>query len=121
MYKVNSKLEYLEQVSKFLVEKKEFNSFRVTTKRQDKGFKYTSKDVNKLVGASVQKKFKKSVSLKNPDINILIEIVRGQSYVGIEKVQGYGGLPNNTGETAVSLLSSGIDSPVASFQILKEV
>ena len=119
MYKVNSKLEYLEQVSKFLVEKKEFNSFRVTTKRQDKGFKYTSKDVNKLVGASVQKKFKKSVSLKNPDINILIEIVRGQSYVGIEKVQGYGGLPNNTGETAVSLLSSGIDSPVASFQILK--
>ena len=38
MYKVNSKLEYLEQVSKFLVEKKEFNSFRVTTKRQDKGF-----------------------------------------------------------------------------------
>jgi thiamine biosynthesis protein ThiI len=45
--------------------------------------------------------------------------VRGKAFIGHNKIEGYGGLPNGSGEIAVSLLSSGIDSPVASFQILK--
>ena len=41
------------------------------------------------------------------------------AYIGYKRVYGFGGLPIKTGEKAISMLSSGIDSPVASFQLLK--
>ena len=62
--------------------------------------------MDRLIGAKVQEVCKKNVSLNQPDINIMIEIVRGQAFIGTEKITGYGGLPNNTGETAISLLSA---------------
>ena len=119
MYKVDADLMQIQDASKMMIEEKEFNSFRISARRQDKSFKHTSKELNQLVGEAIQKVCKKTVSLNEPDLNIIIEIVRGQAFIGANKIEGYGGLPNNTGETAISLLSSGIDSPVASFQILK--
>ena len=119
MYKIDADLIKIEEAAAMMIKNKEFDSFRISTKRQDKSFKYTSKELNQLVGGSIQKICKKNVSLNNPEFNLMIEIVRGQAFVGANKIEGYGGLPNNTGETAISLLSSGIDSPVASFQMLK--
>ena len=119
MYKIDADLIQIENVAKMLIQDKTFDSFRISARRQDKQFEYTSKEMDRLIGAKVQEAFKKNVSLNQPDVNIMIEIVRGQAFIGTEKITGYGGLPNNTGETAISLLSSGIDSPVASFQILK--
>ena len=119
MYKIDADLIQIENVAKMLIQDKTFDSFRISARRQDKQFEYTSKEMDRLIGAKVQEACKKNVSLNQPDVNIMIEIVRGQAFIGTEKITGYGGLPNNTGETAISLLSSGIDSPVASFQILK--
>ena len=119
MYKIDADLIQIENVAKMLIQDKTFDSFRISARRQDKQFEYTSKEMDRLIGAKVQEAYKKNVSLNQPDVNIMIEIVRGQAFIGTEKITGYGGLPNNTGETAISLLSSGIDSPVASFQILK--
>jgi len=119
MYKIDADLIQIENIAKMLLQDKTFDSFRISARRQDKQFEYTSKEMDRLIGAKVQEACKKNVSLNQPDINIMIEIVRGQAFIGTEKITGYGGLPNNTGETAISLLSSGIDSPVASFQILK--
>ena len=119
MYKTNANLEEITNVAKHIIKNIKFDSFRITTKRQDKGFQYTSHEINQKIGAKVYEVCNKSVSLNNPELNIIIEIVRGQAFTGYKKINGYGGLPNGTGETAISLLSSGIDSPVASFQILK--
>ena len=119
MYKTNADLKEITNVAKHLIKNIKFDSFRITTKRQDKGFQYTSHEINEMVGAKVYELCNKSVSLNNPELNIIIEIVRGQAFIGYKKINGYGGLPNGTGETAISLLSSGIDSPVSSFQILK--
>ena len=119
MHKVDADIEKIKTVSKSVIEKIDFGSFRITTKRQDKGFKWTSHDLNQIIGETIQKICKKPVSLKTPELNIIIEVVRGQAFIGFDKINGYGGLPNGACETAVSLLSSGIDSPVASFQILK--
>lgn len=119
MYKIDADLIQIENVAKMLIKDKTFESFRISSRRQDKQFEYTSKEMDRLIGTEVQEACKKNVSLNKPDVNIMIEIVRGQAFIGTEKITGYGGLPNNTGETAISLLSSGIDSPVASFQILK--
>ena len=41
------------------------------------------------------------------------------AFLGFQQIKGFGGLPVGTGENALSLVSSGIDSPVASFKMLK--
>ena len=97
----------------------DFNTFRISSKRQDKNFKLTSQDINRIIGEQVVQTYSKKVSLNNPDLNITIELVNGKAYIGYEKIMGYGGLPVGTGEKALSLISSGIDSPVASFLLSK--
>ena len=119
MQKVDANIELMKKIAFNISDNLDCNTFRITTKRQDKGFAFTSHEINQIIGAHICEKTTKSVSLKNPELNIIIEIVRGQTFIGYQKIEGYGGLPNGSGETAVSLLSSGIDSPVASFQILK--
>ena len=96
-----------------------FKSFRVTTKRQWKDFSFTSQQVNEKVGEKINTTLNKLVKLKNPEMNLLIEIVDGFYYMGYKRVLSHGGLPVGTSEHAISMISSGIDSPVASFQMLK--
>jgi thiamine biosynthesis protein ThiI len=45
--------------------------------------------------------------------------LKDKSFIGIDKLLGYSGLPANCQEKAISLISSGIDSPVASFEMIK--
>ena len=94
-------------------------SFRVSARRQNKNFKYNTNEINMMVGEFVQKNTGFNVNLGNPDINIIIEIVNNDAFIGVHKVDAYGGLPVGTSETALSLISSGIDSPVASFHMIK--
>jgi len=106
-------------VVKQQIENIDFNTFRISTKRQDKNFHLTSQNINELVGQYVVQNFSKTVNLDNPDLNMIIEIVNGKAYIGYKKFTGYGGLPIGSGEKALSLISSGIDSPVASFLMAK--
>ena len=54
-----------------------FKTFRISTKRQDKNFEFTSQEVNEIVGAKVVQKYGKKVRLNKPDLNIIIELVNG--------------------------------------------
>jgi len=94
-------------------------SFRLTTKRNDKNFLLTSPEINSKVGAYIQSKINIPVNLKKPEMEIIIELVDGKTYIGYDKINGFGGLPANSNEKALSLLSGGIDSPVASFELIK--
>ena len=97
----------------------DFQTFKILTKRQNKSFSKTSQELNTIVGEVIRTKFNKDVKLKTPDLELRIEIIDDMALIGIQKIQGYGGLPVGTGEKALSLISSGIDSPVASFKMLK--
>ena len=97
----------------------DFQTFKILTKRQNKSFSKTSQELNTIIGEVIRTKFKKDVKLKTPDLELRIEIIDDMALIGIQKIQGYGGLPVGTGEKALSLISSGIDSPVASFKMLK--
>jgi len=112
-------IEIIQKTAVTLLKEIDFSSFRVSARRQYKNFHLTSQQVNELVGKSIQSIYLKPVNLKNADINIIIELVKGMAYIGFKRVFGFGGLPIKTGEKAISLISSGIDSPVASFQMLK--
>ena len=94
-------------------------SFRVSARRQNKNFEYSTREINMIVGEHIQKNTGFNVNLSSPDINIIIEIVNNDAFIGAIKVNAFGGLPVGTGESALSLISSGIDSPVASFNMIK--
>ena len=117
--KTSNDLNDISSSAKQLIKNQDFNSFRITTKRNNKKFKYNSNEVNIKVGEDVRKISKKLVKLNNPDLNIIIEILASNTYVGYDRVNGFSGLPTGSQEKAISLISSGIDSPVSSFEMIK--
>lgn len=101
------------------VEGKNFASFRVTTRRAQKEFRYNSQEISTIVGAAIQKKTGVRVDLRHPELTCYIEIFNNNALIYAEKIKGPGGLPVGVSEKAVALLSSGIDSPVASWKMMK--
>ncbi|MCS7136422.1 MAG: tRNA uracil 4-sulfurtransferase ThiI [Nitrososphaerota archaeon] len=94
-------------------------SFMVHTKRADKNFPYTSLEVNKIIGARILESTGMNVDLENPDATIFIELVNGKAYLYFERVKGLGGLPVGVSGKVLSLLSGGLDSPVAAWLMMK--
>ena len=117
--KANLELQRINNTALELVKNVDFNTFRISTKRQNKLFKYTSVDINHKIGYTIQSTLNKKVNLNNADLNLKIEIVNNYAFIGYQSITGYGGLPASSNENAISLLSSGIDSPVASFEMIK--
>jgi len=101
------------------IKNKKFGSFRISARRADKNFPLTSEDINKELGALVEEKSKAAVDLENPEFTVFVEVLRSGIFFGFEKIEGVGGLPVGASGTAVSLLSGGIDSPVASHMMMK--
>lgn len=59
------------------------------------------------------------VDLSNPEITVFVEVDPDRAYYFIANEPGAGGLPLGTEGRAVSLLSGGFDSPVASWRLLR--
>jgi len=109
-------MEQIKKSALSLLENSDFESFRITTKRSNKNFPLTSPEVSAEVGAYILDHLKdKEVDLEDYDINCFIEIVGGDTFLFLNKFSGPGGLPVGVSSKAVSLISGGIDSPVASF------
>ncbi len=94
------------------------NSFGIFVKRPDKTFPCTSMELEKDIGEKVCKKTGMSVNLKKPDLSIFVEIA-DDAYIYFNKIQGLRGLPVDVSGNVLSLLSGGIDSPVASYLMMK--
>ncbi|MCG8607391.1 tRNA 4-thiouridine(8) synthase ThiI [bacterium] len=116
---VEKDLVQIKKTAWALIKEFEFDSFRIAARRAQKEYEFTSVEINQHVGAYVQEKCGKRVDLRNPEATCYIEIAGPYALVYSQKVKGAGGLPVGVSEQAVSLLSSGIDSPVASYLMLK--
>jgi len=93
-------------------------SFGVFVKRPDKSFPYTSMELERKIGSEIFKTYSIKVNLKNPELSVFIEIA-DDVYVHFAKKQGLNGLPVDISGNVLSLLSGGIDSPVASYLMMK--
>jgi thiamine biosynthesis protein ThiI len=98
---------------------RQFNSFRIDAKRADKTFPLSSPEINREVGAAVKEKSGARVDLKNADLVVSVEILPGDAFFSFEKIPGPGGLPVSASGRVVSLISGGIDSPVASYRMMQ--
>ena len=80
---------------------------------------FTSQEMAAHCGGVVRDKILAPVDLTNPDLTIFVEIRDDKAFIFHEKVKGPGGLPLGTQGKVVVLLSSGIDSPVAAYLMMK--
>jgi len=94
-------------------------TFRVTAKRSNTDFALTSQQINEQVGSFIDTHTDMTVDLSHPQVNIEITIVGGRTYISVVKLEGAGGLPVGSSGKLVSLLSSGIDSPVATWRMMR--
>lgn len=98
----------------------EFQSFKVAARRNHTDFEIDSMQMNQLIGARLCDEFPdKTVKMKDPDLKVCVEVVQSRTYVYAYSIVGVGGLPVGTSGKAVCLLSSGIDSPVATWRIAR--
>ncbi|MBI2359602.1 MAG: tRNA 4-thiouridine(8) synthase ThiI [Deltaproteobacteria bacterium] len=96
-----------------------FSSFRVQTKRSDKTFPLTSPEISREVGGCIKARSGARVDLKNADLTVSIEILPDGAFFSFEKIAGPGGLPVGASGRVVSLISGGIDSPVAAYRMMQ--
>ena len=111
----------LEAISEKAIEmmRDKEGSFKVFGRRSDKSFPLNSMEIGMEVGGRVlQSNPKLGVDVHKPQHRLNIEI-RDNAYLCVEEIMAVGGLPMGTGGKAALLLSGGIDSPVAGYQLMK--
>jgi thiamine biosynthesis protein ThiI len=82
------------------------------------GRPFRSRDLEVALGERLGH-YAERVDLRNPEVTAHVEIHRGQAYLFGERTAGPAGLPIGTENRALSLISGGFDSAVASWQLLR--
>ena len=80
---------------------------------------FSSQEMAAHSGGVVRNVVQAPVDLSNPDLTIFVEVRQDDTYIFHEKIKGPGGLPLGTQGKVVCLVSSGIDSPVAAYLMMK--
>lgn len=121
-YKFNSnKLAEIESQIVELIKQNKFKTFKVITNRHDKSFPITSMEYSKLIGGIILKNIaNKKVVMTKPDLAINVEIHSNSLIIFFARIEGTGGFPININGKALALISGGIDSPVASYLVMKK-
>ncbi len=114
--KINSSNQ--EDIFNFIKEKyisyiSENDTFKIKARCVNVG--YHTKDIE----IKVAELFKGKVNLSNPQKTIYIEARDNMAYIFTETISGLSGLPVGSAGRNLVLISGGIDSPVASFMMLK--
>lgn len=96
-------------------------TFKVESRRGEKSFRLTSQEMSMDIGGYLLSKVgdKVNAEMHNPEVKIKCELRENNVVVYSDTVAGYGGLPLGTNGKAMSLLSGGIDSPVATWMVAK--
>ncbi|MEE3167286.1 MAG: tRNA uracil 4-sulfurtransferase ThiI [Chloroflexota bacterium] len=96
-----------------------FSSFRITTNRADKRFPMNSAEINRDLGTFVKDLTGAQVNLKYPELSIYVDIQTSGFLIYFDEVKAHGGLPVGVSGKVAVMLSGGIDSPVAAWQMMK--
>ena len=94
-------------------------TFKVFSRRSDKGFPMNSETINHELGHVLLERFPNlTVDVHAPELKVCVEI-REQAFIYAAEIMGAGGMPSGTAGRAALLISGGIDSPVAGWMIAK--
>lgn len=95
-------------------------TFKVETKRVYKDFPMHSDEINRAVAGRILKNNPTAkVDVHTPELKIHIMVREDSTYVYAIKEKGMGGYPLGIAGKSLLLISGGIDSPVASYLMMK--
>ncbi|HPZ16357.1 MAG TPA: THUMP domain-containing protein, partial [Sphaerochaeta sp.] len=119
--KVDKSEEAIRGAARTLMEEPPFSegvgTYKAESRRADKSFIYTSYQLDCILAEEVHRVHPLlTVDVRNPEMTIYCEI-RDKAYLYTSPKKGLGGLPVSTAGKGVLLLSGGIDSPVAGYQM----
>jgi tRNA uracil 4-sulfurtransferase len=118
--RTGSSLDALKRAVDYVIEEQTFASFRITARRAFKTFPLTSTDLNRELGAHVQRQRPEArVDLHHAALEIHVEVLPHEAFVYPDRHPGPGGLPVGSAGTVTALISGGIDSPVAAWRMMK--
>jgi tRNA uracil 4-sulfurtransferase len=118
--RTGSSLEALKRAVDHVIEGRTFPSFRITARRAFKTFPLTSTDLNRELGAHVQRQRPGArVDLHHAALEIHVEVLPHEAFVYPDRRPGPGGLPVGSAGTVAALISGGIDSPVGAWRMMK--
>ena len=119
-YKVDTNMDKIQTEVLNIVQKLNFKTFKVATKRADKNFAIPSMEMNNILGGLILKnKENVIVDVHNPEYTLKVEIREDYTYIYAEEINARGGYPVRVAGKGLLMLSGGIDSPVAGYMAMK--
>ncbi|MEW6622283.1 MAG: tRNA uracil 4-sulfurtransferase ThiI [Bacillota bacterium] len=113
-------LDEIKQAALKLLESSTGKTFKVSARRPNKSFPFTSPEINREVGAHLLANTGKwKVDVHSPDVEVFVEVRPEAAFVYTQGYPGYGGLPVGVTGKGILMLSGGIDSPVAGWLAMK--
>ncbi|MBQ0139645.1 MAG: tRNA 4-thiouridine(8) synthase ThiI [Kurthia sp.] len=98
----------------------EGKTFKVNVKRSYKQFEMETYELNREIATHVLSTLPGMVvQMKDPEIELRIEVREDKTNMMVEVIPGAAGLPVGSNGKALLLLSGGIDSPVAAYYMMK--
>jgi len=94
-------------------------TFKMYTHRIDKSYPYLSDEINRDIAGYILKNTLLKVDVHHPDILFSIEIRDDGFYLFTTTIKGMGGYPKGSIGKGLMMISGGIDSPVASYLLLR--
>jgi len=80
---------------------------------------FTSQDVREGLGERIYEELHLKVDLSNPEQSIYVEVRNDKAYLLTRTVPGVGGMPSGTQGKVVCTVSTGLDSPIAAYKVMK--
>lgn len=117
--KVPSDLNAIEEACLRIASESGKHTFKIITKRHDKTFPLNSDGINRAVAGEILKATDLKVDVHEPELEIRIEVHSDFTYLTSEKIPGAGGYPAGINGKVLLMLSGGIDSPVAAYELMK--
>lgn len=110
----------LDGIEKMLEGQPITGTFKLEVSRKDKSYPATSQELTQKLAPEILKKHPNlKVNLTHPELKLEVVIKKDHADIFSHRLPGAKGLPVGVSGNGLSLLSGGIDSPVASYLAMK--
>ena len=117
--KVDSSIEAIQQTCLRIAKDSNKKTFKMMAKRHDKSFPMVSDEINRACAGVILHNTPLKVDVHDPELLIRVEVHEKYTYITSDKIKGAGGYPAGINGKVLLLLSGGIDSPVAAYELMK--
>lgn len=117
--KVPADMEEMKKACLRIAQETDKKTFKIVTKRHDKSFPFVSDSINREIAGVILKNTDLKVDVHQPELMIRLEVHEDGTYITSDKIPGAGGYPTGINGKVLLMLSGGIDSPVAAYELMK--